>query len=100
MGRARMDHHGKDDWRQPLGVFGDLDEMKRRELIRELAQIMKLTREYELPDSIRGRFGRMGFDSEGRVVVGPTTILGGSPADSLRTLFQKYMATKLELKDG
>ncbi|KAF3799709.1 hypothetical protein GCG54_00000954 [Colletotrichum gloeosporioides] len=83
----------------PLGdKFPTVDGVKKREVLRQIAQVFKHIQAYNLPQSAR-TFGGLNFGPDGSLTGGPTPIAGGGPCTSLSDLYQEYFNTQIGFAD-
>ncbi|KAI8312633.1 hypothetical protein K4K59_005743 [Colletotrichum sp. SAR11_240] len=83
----------------PLGdKFPTLDSEKKRDLLRQIAQVFKHIQRYKLPESAR-TFGGLNFGPDGSLIGGPTPIAGGGPCATLSDLYQEYFTTQIGFAD-
>ncbi|CAI0643667.1 unnamed protein product [Colletotrichum noveboracense] len=83
----------------PLGdKFHTLDSEKKRDLLRQIAQVFKHIQKHKLPESAR-TFGGLNFGPDGSLIGGPTPIAGGGPCAALSNLYQEYFKTQIGFAD-
>ncbi|KAL3294812.1 phosphotransferase enzyme family protein [Colletotrichum asianum] len=83
----------------PLGdKFPTLDSEKKRDLLRQIAQVFKHFQKYKPPESAR-TFGGLNFGPDGSLIGGPTPIAGGGPCTTLSDLYQEYFKTQIGFAD-
>ena len=69
--------------------FQKLDEDAKRDIITQIAQLVKLIQKYQLPASIKG-YGGLRFSEDGSIVVGPTPIHGAvTPCETYHELYSQ-----------
>lgn len=76
--------------------FDSLTKEAKSEVLSQIAQIFKLIQLYRLPSSIEG-YGGLGFDQNGNIVTGPTSIPGGGPCMRHADLYAEYLQTQIDL---
>ncbi|KAF4834451.1 hypothetical protein CGCTS75_v003200 [Colletotrichum tropicale] len=83
----------------PLGdKFPTLDSEKKRDLLRQIAQVFKHIQQYKPPESAR-TFGGLNLGPDGSLTGGPTPIAGGGPCATLSDLYQEYFKTQIGFAD-
>lgn len=83
----------------PLGdKLPDLDFEKKRDILRQIAQIFKLIQSFTLPDSIT-TYGGVGFSEDGAFTGSSTPIAGGGPCNTLSDLYAEYFQMQIGFAD-
>ncbi|KAI8167012.1 hypothetical protein K4K49_011180 [Colletotrichum sp. SAR 10_70] len=83
----------------PLGDrFPTLESEKKRDMLRQIAQVFKHIKKHKLPESAR-TFGGLNFGPDGSLIGGPTPIAGGGPCTTLADLYQEYFKTQTGFAD-
>jgi len=86
---------------QPLGPAFDetmsLDQ--KREILAQMAEILKGLQDYSLPDSIAG-WGGVTFDDSGTIVSGPMTSVGDGPWTSFEDSYRGRLKIALNKADA
>ncbi|KAI9046408.1 hypothetical protein LZ554_009584 [Drepanopeziza brunnea f. sp. 'monogermtubi'] len=84
----------------PMGEAFDeamsLDQKK--EILAQMAGLLKALQDYALPESIRG-FGGVIFDDRGAIVSGPMTTVGAGPWDDLEDFYRGSLRMALTKAD-
>lgn len=70
----------------------------KRNILGEIAIILKIIQSYRLPPSIIG-YGGLKFDPSGKIVTGPTTLPCGGPFRSLTEMHKQMLRKQLETSD-
>lgn len=70
--------------------FQALDKVRKRDLLRQIAEVFKLIQSYELPASVKG-YGGLRFDKEGKIIIGPTTIPCGGPFETFLEMYAQML---------
>jgi hypothetical protein len=76
--------------------FDSLEKEAKKDVISQIAQILKLIQTYQLPRSITD-YGGLAFDQDGSIVNGPTAIPGGGPCQRHADLYAEYLQTQVDL---
>ncbi|KAH8682091.1 hypothetical protein BX600DRAFT_505710 [Xylariales sp. PMI_506] len=81
---------------------GALEKMGRKDkgyVMRQIAQVVKLIQDYELPPSVKG-YGGLGFAEDGSIVTGPTPIHGATGScETYHQLYTQYLEAQLKFMD-
>ncbi|KAK9426447.1 putative Aminoglycoside phosphotransferase domain-containing protein [Seiridium unicorne] len=75
-----------------------LAEGKKRWILRQIAEVLKLIQTYRLPTSIQG-YGGLRFNETGQIVTGPTTIPYGGPFKTLQEMYTQALKNQLQEAD-
>lgn len=79
--------------------FRGLDPERRRDLLRQIAEVFKLIQSFRLPDSVNG-YGGLGFNESGDIVTGPTTIPCGGPFSYFHEMYTQMLRRQLLESDS
>ena len=103
---SEWDGHGDRGWvvmelmpGTPLkDKFPLLSEQAKKDVLDQVAVILKAFQTLRLPDSAVG-YGGFNFDGAGNIIVGATAIPGGGPCNTYPELYAAYLKTELEIAD-
>lgn len=75
----------------PDKTFNQMDQYAKGTILKQIAQVLKCFQEYELPSSVTG-YGGLGFDDDGSIINGPTSIHGATSAcETYHELYSQYV---------
>ncbi|KAI9760940.1 MAG: hypothetical protein M4579_001316 [Chaenotheca gracillima] len=84
---------------KPLDAeFENMDFPKKRNVLRQMAEILVRIQQYGLPGTIK-EYGGLNFDESGNVISGPLTVLHGGPFQTYEALYRESLRLQLATAD-
>ena len=74
--------------------FQEFDSVKKQDLLRQIAEVLKLIQSYKLPPTVKG-YGGLRFDEAARIITGPTTIPCGGPFMTYPEMYAQMLQHQL-----
>ena len=71
-----------------------LDRAPQQDILRQVADVVKLIQSFPLPDSVEG-YGGLAFNESGEIVSGPTTIPCGGPFSEFHEMYVQMLRRQL-----
>lgn len=79
--------------------FESLSDDAKRDVVAQMARILRSIRQFKLPDSVFG-YGGMRFGKDGKLVMGPNPLTGGGgPFKTHGALYASYLQSQLRLAE-
>ena len=79
--------------------FDSMDLEQKKQIVGQMAKLLKALQDYQLPESITG-FGGVTFDENGRIVSTAMTSVGAGPWPSYESSFKGRLEVALRRADA